>query len=110
MHDIEVLKCKFKDENLRKFLFYYFKKYKRPIRTGNLLYAILSTKIPLFETDPKNNEKTIEKIMKNYLNAVTEREQMDHEIQEIDELIDKKIYKLYGLTKEEKTLIEDHFR
>jgi len=105
--DIEVVKCRFKDEPLRKFLLYAINNYKKPLGTGNLLLKILRIPIPCFNRDQKKNELIIIKMMGEYLKAVREKERLEKEIQETDKMINQKVYKLYGLTEEEIKIVED---
>lgn len=104
--NVEVLKCRFEDELLRKFLFYTIKNYKKSLGTGNLLYKILNIEIPCFDKDPDRNKQIIDKIMKEYLKAVEEKGQLESEIRETDDQIDIKVYELYGLTQEEISIVE----
>lgn len=103
---IEVLKCRFKDNFLRKFLFYYINNYKRPLGTGNLLYKILTIKIPVFDKDSDENKRAINKIIGAYLRAIEDQTQLEKEIRATDDLINDKVYELYDLAQEDISLIE----
>ena len=106
-NNVEVLRCRFEDKLLRKFLFYIIKNYKKPLGTGNLLYKILTLKIPCFDKNSEKNKQIIDEITKMYLEAIKERKRLKEEIQESDNLIDKKVYELYKITPEEISLIEN---
>ena len=105
-HDyIEVLKCRFEDYLLRKFLFFTVNNYSEPLGSGNVLYKILSTPIPCFDKNPNQNIQIIHRIMEKYLEAIKERDQLERDILETDSSIDETVFKLYGFTKEEASLI-----
>jgi len=105
--DVTVLRCKFENTFLRKFLLYVFKNYKKRWGTGNLLSKILSVSIPRFDKNADKNNQIIAKIMEQYLKAVKEKEQLEKEIKQTDGLINAKVYELYNLTPEEITVIEN---
>jgi len=105
-NDIPVLKCRIEDKSFRKFLFYVFQTYKKRWGSGNLLAIILSTPVPCFDKNPDKNNQIIEKIMKEFMQAVEEKEKLEKEIQHTDNTIDSKVYELYGLTPEEISIVE----
>ena len=105
--DVEIVKCKFKDELQRKFLFYTINNYKKPLGTGNLLLKILRIPVPRFDKDPKKNGLIITKMMQEYLKVVREKERLEKGIQETDDLINRKVYELYGLNEGEIKIIEE---
>lgn len=105
--DGEIVKCKFKEKPLRKFLFYTINNYKEPLGTGNLLLKILRIPVPCFDKDPKKNGLIITKMMQEYLKVVREKERLEKEIQETDDLINRKVYELYGLNEGEIKIIEE---
>ena len=109
-NNVEVLKCKFEDVLLRKFLFCYINNYKEPFGSGNLLSKILAIKIPCFDKDPIKNKEIIKMIIKNYLVALQDKKDLEEEIAEILELIDSKFYEIYGLNQTEILLMESSGR
>lgn len=105
-HDyIEVLKCRFEDYLLRKFLFFMVNSYSEPLGSGNLLHKTLSITVPCFDRNPNQNVQIIHTIMKKYLQAVKERDQLERDVLEIDSSIDETVFELYGFTKEEVSLV-----
>jgi hypothetical protein len=105
---IRAFRCRFKDEKLRKFLYYSIKTYTRAgkLGKGNLYERILKIKIPHFDPNPEKNVEIIYEIMEPYLKAVDEWNKIKTEIEETDKMIDQKVYELYGLTDEEIKVIE----
>jgi len=108
--DTPVLRCKFEEASFRKFLLHVFQGYKKRWGTGNILSIILKASIPFFDKNPEKNNQIIEKIMKEFLKAVEEKERLEKEIQQTDNAIDAKVYELYGLTPEEISLIESSLK
>lgn len=108
--DIPILRCRFEDAYWRRFLLYVFQKYKKRSGTGNLLSIILNTHIPCFDKNPEKNKQIIERIMKEFLKAVEEKERLEKEIEQIDNAIDSKVYELYDLTPEEISIVENFLK
>jgi type I restriction-modification system DNA methylase subunit len=108
--EFPVLKCRFENTSFRKFLLYAFQNYKKRWGSGNLLSIILNTSIPCFDKNPEKNNQIIEKIMKEFLKAVEEKERLEKEIQQTDNTIDSKVYELYGLTPEEISIVENSLK
>ena len=108
--EFPVLKCRFENTSFRKFLLYTFQNYKKRWGSGNLLATILNTPILCFDKNPDKNNQTIERIMKEFLKAVEEKERIEKEIQQTDNTIDSKVYELYGLTPEEISIVEDSLK
>jgi hypothetical protein len=108
--EFPVLKCRFENTSFRKFLLYAFQNYKKHWGSGNLLATILNTPIPCFDKNPEKNNQIIEKIMKEFLKAVEEKERLEKEIQQTDNTIDSKVYELYGLTPEEISIVENSLK
>lgn len=106
-NDIPVLRCQFENVSFRRFLLYAFQNYKKRWGSGNLLTIILNTPIPCFDKNPDKNKQTIEKIMKEFLKAVEEKERLEKEVQQTDNTIDSRVYELYGLTPEEISIVEN---
>jgi hypothetical protein len=105
-----ILKCRFENRPFRKFLLYTFQNYKEKWGSGNLLSITLNTPIPCFDKNPDKNSQIIERIMKEFLKAVEEKERLEKEIQQTDNIIDDKVYQLYGLTPEEIATIENYLK
>jgi len=105
--NIPILKCRFEEPLFRKFLLHVFQNYKKRWGTGNILSIILNAPIPIFDKNPEKNKQTIEKIMKEFLKALNQKEQLEKEIQQTDNTIDTKVYELYDLTPEEITIVEN---
>lgn len=105
--NIPILKCRFEETFFRKFLLHTFQNHKKRWGTGNVLSTILNTPIPIFDKNPEKNKQIIEKIMKEFLKALNQKEQLEKEIQQTDNTIDTKVYELYGLTPEEITIVEN---
>jgi len=108
--DIPVLKCRFEEVSFSKFLIHVFQNYKKRWGSGNLLSIILNTPIPCFDKNTEKNNQIIEKIMKEFLKAIEEKERLEKEIQQTDNIIDSKVYELYGLTPEEISIIENSLK
>ena len=108
--DVPILRCRFEDRFLRRFLLNVFRNYKKPWGSGNLLSLVLNTHIPCFDKDPEKNSKLIGKMMEAFLKVVDEKERLEAEIQKTDSAIDTKIYELYDLTVNEILAVEEFFR
>jgi hypothetical protein len=102
---ITILRCRFKDEDLRRFIMHVILKYKKKMGTGNLSSKVLEVMIPRFDKDERKNRKAICRIMNSYLRAVRERERLEEEIRIIDGKIDDEAFRLYGLTSDEISII-----
>jgi hypothetical protein len=107
--DHEVVRCKFSDEVLRKFLYAVIANYKGKIGSGNLLSKILYLQIPIFSENVKENRRIIEKIMEAFLKAVKEKTALEDKIREIDREIDLRVYRLYDLQPAEIALVEGSY-
>jgi hypothetical protein len=99
--NVPILKIRIEDEALRKFIFHVTLNHKKWQLTGNLSSKILSMPIPRFDKNEVKNIEAILKVMNGYLKAISEKEKMDAEMQEIDEKIDNAVFDLYDLTEEE---------
>jgi len=104
--DFEVLRCKFDDDLLRKFLLNIFGSYRKPLGTGNLLHKILALKIPCFHRSPDKNKQIIDEMMRKYLWSTERRRQLENQIRDVDNLIDEGVYELYGLDEKEVLIVE----
>lgn len=103
---VPILRCRFKNEYLRKFLFYVVLRNKKKLGTGNVSSKILTIPVPRFHKNARTNLEAITKIMKSFLKAVRQKEELEGEIQKVDSEIDKRVYGLYGLTKKEIAIVE----
>ena len=108
--NVPILRCRFEDFYFRKFLLYIFQNYNKRLGSGNILYIILKTPIPCFDRNPDNNRQIIERIMKEFLKALEEKQRLEKEIEQTDKMIDSKVYELYGLTPEEISIIEAYLK
>jgi hypothetical protein len=107
--DHEVVRCKFSDEVLRKFLYEVIANYKGKIGSGKLYSKILYLQIPIFSENVKENRRIIEKIMEAFLKAVKEKTALEDKIREIDREIDLRVYRLYDLQPAEIALVEGSY-
>lgn len=108
--NIPILKCRFENRYFRKFLLYVFQNYRKRWGSGNLLATILKTPILCFDKNPEKNKQIIEKILKEFLKAVEEKERLQKEIEQIDNTINSKVYELYSLTPEEISIVENFLK
>jgi len=108
--DFPVLRCRSENLSFRKFILHVFQNYKKRWGSGNLLSVILNTSIPCFDKNPEKNNQIIERIMKEFLKSIEEKERLEKEIRQTDHTIDSKVYELYGLTPEEISIVEDFLK
>jgi hypothetical protein len=78
---------------------------KKKMGTGNLSSKVLEVMMPRFDRDERKNRKAISRIMNSYLRAVRERNRLEEEIRIIDGKIDDEVFRLYGLTSDEISII-----
>lgn len=127
--NIKAVKLVIEDEDIRKFLFFSIKGYigkkkGKGFGKGNLLELIKKIEIPVYVVNAEKNIDKIREIMKEFkrntkdlwwkdesqkknFDSLTE---MEEEIKKTDEEIDETIYELYGITEEEKKIIEDSLK
>jgi hypothetical protein len=103
---VPILKCRIKDEALRKFILHVTLNHKGWPTTGNLSSRILSMPIPRFDKGEAKNMEAIRKVMSGYRKAMDEKKRLDEEIKEIDGKIDDAVFDLFGLTDEEVSFIK----
>jgi len=104
--DIPIIRCKFDDEALRKFILHIVIKHKKRLGSGNISLRILEILVPRFYENEMKNMEVIRKVMKEYLRAINEKEKLEKDIRKIDEKIDNEVFKLYELTDEEIILVK----
>jgi type I restriction-modification system DNA methylase subunit len=127
--NIKAIELTIEDEEVKKFLFLSLKKTiddkgGRGFGTGNILNLLKKMYVPFYVTNAKMNIEKIKEIMKEFnhntkdlwwksenkkerFNSLTE---MEEEIEKTDREIDELVYELYGITKEEKKIIEDSLK
>jgi hypothetical protein len=109
VNDHEVVRCRFPDEVIRRFIYEAFVSYKGRLGSGNLLSKILSVGIPVLNRDPEKNRQEVEKVVEAYLDAVKERRLIEDEIIRIDTEINERVYRLYDLDPAEIATIEESY-
>ena len=128
-NNIKALTLTIKDEDVRKFLFFSIKKYinekrGRGFGKGNLLELIKKIEVPVYVANVKMNIGKIKAVMKEFNSNTKELwfkdeskkekfsslTEMEAEIRKTDKEIDEMVYKLYGITEEEKKIIEESLK
>lgn len=104
---VPILKCRFEDEFLRKFLLHTIINNRKRIGTGNLSSKILTISVPRFNKKQDKNREVMKTIMEDYLDEIHKKGQLEQEINKIDQEIDREVYQLYDLSKEDIFLIEN---
>jgi len=104
--DLEVLRLKIEDEELRHFIIQYIQFSDIPQAKGNVLKKILQLRLPCFSKDDKTNLETIREITKAFTPVIERRDNIKKEISKLEEEINRMIYQLYGLSKHEIEFIE----
>jgi hypothetical protein len=99
--NVPVLKLRIENEAVRKFIFHVINNRKKSQLTGNLCSKILSMPIPRFDRNEAKNTEAVRKVMNSYLKALGEKEKIDTRTQEIDEKIDRAVFDLFDLAKDE---------
>lgn len=127
--NITAIELTIEDEDVRKFLFLSLKKAiddkgGKGFGTGNILNLIKKIYVPFYVTNAKMNIEKIREIMKEFnhstkdiwwksedkkekFNSLTE---MEDKIEKTNREIDELVYKLYGITEDEKKIIEDSLK
>jgi type I restriction-modification system DNA methylase subunit len=105
-NDLEVLRLKINDADLRQFILQCAQSSEIFQSKGNVLKRILQLKLPHFSKDDKTDLKTIKEIMESFTPFTQRRNQIKEEILTVENEINKKIYALYGLTDHEIAFIE----
>jgi len=106
--NVRAFRCRIEDVNLKKFLYYSIKEYTTPgkVGKGNIYDLILKIKVPRFNAREVENMKVIDEVMSAYLVEVEKREKVEREIDETDREIDRMVYELYGLSRDEIRVVE----
>ncbi len=121
--NIKTIELTIKNELLRKFLYYSFKKYVhekkgRGFGSGIILDTINKLPIPVYVANVKQNLDNIKKVMDDFehetqdlwkINDKTYKSlsEIEEDIEKTDKEIDEMIYELYEITDEEKKVIEE---
>ena len=106
----EVLKCRFQDRSIRTFLLNEINT-RGPSSSGKrLLDKILMVKIPAFHRTRSQDEQLIRKQLKPYLRDYDAHKAWEKNYAVLDEKMNRKIYSIYGLSKEEVNHIEENSR
>jgi adenine-specific DNA-methyltransferase len=123
--NVKAVKLTIKDEDIRKFLFFALKQYinekgGRGFGKGNLLELIKNIGVPVYIQNVKMNIGKIKEVMKEFNHLTkdlwfkdgSKKERfkslngLDVEIKKTNREIDDMVYKLYGITEDEKKIIE----
>jgi len=123
--DIKAVKLAIKDEDVRKFLFFALKKYingkgGRGFGSGNLLELLKNIEVPVYVANVKMNIDKIKDVMKEFNHLTKDLwfkdeskkekfkslNELEAGIKKTDREIDEMVYDLYGITEEEKKIIE----
>ena len=127
--NIKAIELTIEDEDIRKFIFLSLQKViddrkGKGFGTGNILSLLKKMYVPYYVTNAQMNIKKIKEVIKEFnhnskdfwwksednkdrFNSLTD---VKKEIRKTDEEIDELVYKLYGLTDEEKKFIEDSLK
>lgn len=124
--NVEGVKLIIENSFLRKFLFFsimgeLIKKGKKGFGKGNLLDLIKEIYVPYYVTNAKMNSDKIKEVMNEFLKNTddlwfkneSKKEEytsyinMKKELEEIEQKIDESVYKLYSITDNEKSYIEN---
>jgi len=123
--NIKTIELTIKNETLRKFLFYSFKKYVNEKRgsfgSGIILEVIRKIPIPVYVVNIKMNLDRIKQVMKEFEHETNDLWKIDgktynnlteieEDIEKTDKEIDDMVYDLYNITKEERKIIEESLR
>jgi len=125
-NNIKTIELTIKNEALRKFLFYSFKKYinekkGRGFGSGIILDIIIKIPIPVYVANVKMNLEKIKKVIDEFEHETKDLWRIDgkayktlteieEDIKKTDNEIDEMVYKLYGITDEEKRIIEESLK
>jgi len=127
--DIKAVKLTIKDEDVRKFLFFALKRYingkgGRGFGSGNLLELIKNIEVPVYVQNVNMNISKIKEVMKEFNHLTKDLwfkdenkkekfkslNELESELKKTDKQIDEMVYKLYGITEEEKKIIEENLK
>ena len=126
---IKAVKLTIKDEDVRKFLFFALKKYindkgGRGFGSGNILELIKDLEVPVYVANVKMNIDKIKDVMKEFNHNSKDLwwrdeskkekfkslNELEAEIKKTDIEIDEMVYTIYGVTEEEKKIIEESLK
>ena len=122
-NNIKTIELTIKNETLRKFLFYSFKKYinekkGRGFSSGIILDVICNIFVPVYIQTVTTNSQKIKAVMDEFEHETKDLWEIDgktykslteieEDIKKTDKEIDEMVYKLYEITEEEKEIIEE---
>lgn len=104
--DYTAVKCKIKNESLRKFIAVYANRNWKGLGTGNVFSKILSGKLPIFSRISADNLETIKRIVNKYQKELESAQIIQHQMDMVDSRLDKRIYALYGIDEAEQEFVE----
>ena len=104
--DYTALKCRIKNQYLRKFIIFYANQNWKGLGTGNIYSKILSGKIPILSKVTTDNFAAIQRIVSSYQKQIELAHEIEHKIKVADSRLDNKIYELYGITNVERDFVE----
>lgn len=106
--NVRALRLRIPDASMRKFILYSLKDTAPgKLGSGNILEQLQKLTIPRLVINGEENRRAVEELMAPFLVEVAKKEALEREIKETDDVIDKKVYALYGLTDEEIKIIEE---
>jgi type I restriction-modification system DNA methylase subunit len=124
--NIKTIELTIKDDILRKFLYFSFKKYingkkGRGFGSGIILEIIKKIPIPVYVANVKMNFGKIKQVMREFehetknlwkINGKTYKTltEIEEDIEKTDKDIDEMVYELYGITEKEKKIIEESLK
>ncbi len=124
--NIKTIELTIKDDILRKFLYYSFKKYisekkGRGFGSGIILDVIKKIPIPVYAVNIKMNLDKIKQVMKDFEHETKDLleinnkiyknlTEIEDDIEKTDKEIDDMVYDLYNITKEERKIIEESLK
>jgi len=124
--NVQALRMNIKNKTLKKFLYFNIKKYinekkGRGFGSGIILESIKKIQIPVYIVTCKRNLEKIKKVMDEFNHETKDLWKIDSkkykslseiedDIEKTDREIDEMVYDLYGITGEEKKIIEDSLK
>jgi type I restriction-modification system DNA methylase subunit len=106
--DYEILRCKFRDREIRSFLLTEINSRKAPNRGKRLLDKILSVRLPSFHKDADRNKELITSQLKPFLKDADSHIAWKNEYRSLDDRLNKRVYQIYGLDEEEARHVEEN--
>jgi len=115
---VPIIRIHIKDNELRKFFYYTMKTYlmekakTRMWGQGKIVDVVLNAlEIPGFEVNTEKEKERIRKLMSEFFKSSPIKDkslsEVEKEIQATDDMINKKVYGLYGLSEEEVKIVEE---